>query len=750
MVDSEGTQEVTVKRACISCGREFAGNLTVCPEDNTPLTVLAHDRDIGSVIGDRYEILGIVGKGGMGRVYKARHRLMKRIVAIKMLYPNLVSTSSTLKRFQQEAQATSTLSHPNILTVYDFGLTDDGQPYLVMDFLEGISLADVLQEEGNLEVDRCLRIFYQAAAGLAHAHSKGVVHRDLKPSNLMLVNLDENPDFVKIVDFGIAKMMSLDPTEAEPLTRTGEVFGSPMYMSPEQCRGQQLDLRTDIYSLGCVIYRALTGLSPFIGHDQLECMFKQVNERPGSFTEVCPDLFISEELEAVVFKMLEKAPDSRYQTMSEVRQALEAFLPDFKTMTTVSPVRQTTEQPVVSVDKVAITGSTGKLETTSVDNSQAAAASNDKAAVSPPVSLSTTEIPGPTLDPPPAGGFLNKRWLIRAGIGAVLGIAGAWFMINQSQKSASTLESTGKDQAKNVATVTAPATAGAKTQEEMQFDVNLKAAQALFDKGNYNQSESYAVEAMKMTKTFPHSEKQVVACANLLGAINYAQGQYDDAAAYLKSCLRYAQLAYGDKSVEVAAVKTMLGRSWAATKDYSQARIVLEQALSTRQGLLGNSDLTVADTLSALADVDLRQGKADDAITRLTRALEIREVTQGKESLDVANACNDLAQAYQLKRSFGKALDLYKQALEIRQKKLPADSPTIADSYLCIGSLCEETGQVEQAKTLYQSALRIQEGSLAPGSPRLADTKRRLEELTSGKKHNTGSLQRSFRSMLAK
>lgn len=305
----------------MTCGKEFDWETMVCPDDNTPLTAIGEeDQMVGTVLADRYEILEVIGGGGMGLVYKARHKLMNRIVAIKMLHKHMISSKDTLKRFQLEAQAASCLSLPNILTVYDFGLTGEGQPYMVMDYLEGTSLADVLENEHHVEPDRAVNIFIQACAGLAHAHQKGVLHRDIKPSNIMLVNFGDQADFVKIVDFGIAKLLNQGVGE---LTKTGEVYGSPSYMSPEQCRGKETDARSDIYSMGCVMYRTLSGRPVFSGEDIIELLFKQVSEPPAPFDA---DLNIPPDLEVVIFKALAKDPADRYQNMNEFKEALEKYV----------------------------------------------------------------------------------------------------------------------------------------------------------------------------------------------------------------------------------------------------------------------------------------------------------------------------------------------------------------------------------------------------------------------------------------
>jgi len=192
-----------------------------------------------------------------------------------------------------------------------------------MDYLEGINLASLLDSEKRVEVPRAVDMFLQMSSALAHAHSKDIIHRDVKPSNIMLVEFEGRKDFVKLVDFGIAKVLNPANPEAENLTRTGEVFGSPLYMSPEQCKGMKLDARADIYSLGAVMYRVVTGKSIFSTTDPLETMFKQVSEMPLGFKDVCPDCEIPDKLEAVIFKCLEKERENRYQTMSDLRADLQ-------------------------------------------------------------------------------------------------------------------------------------------------------------------------------------------------------------------------------------------------------------------------------------------------------------------------------------------------------------------------------------------------------------------------------------------
>lgn len=277
----------------------------------------------GSKIGDRYEIESVIGEGGMGLVYSARHSMVGKKVAVKMLHQNLTSDGLAVQRFHQEARAASALDHPNLVNIFDFGVTPSGSPYLVMDFIDGVSLSDLIDGTA-LEVSRAVKIFMQVCDALAVAHDKGVVHRDLKPSNIMLVKTLDGSDFVKLLDFGIAKCLDekLDPR----LTRTGELFGTPLYMSPEQCRGLPLDARADIYALGCVLYEALSGEPAFLAETVLDVLNRQVNETPSRAPFIRPGREIPLRLEQIIYKTLEKEASQRYQSVLELKRDLQGLL----------------------------------------------------------------------------------------------------------------------------------------------------------------------------------------------------------------------------------------------------------------------------------------------------------------------------------------------------------------------------------------------------------------------------------------
>jgi serine/threonine protein kinase len=286
----------------------------------------AVDPMVGTVIANKYEVISLVGRGGMSQVYKARNKQVGSIVAIKTLKQDLMSDEELFARFCREAKAVQTLTHPNIVTMHEFGVTLEGQPFMAMDYLEGQTLGDIIEDSERIGVKRLLRIFTQVCDALGHAHAHKIIHRDIKPGNIMVVNTANETDVVKIFDFGFAKLLEKPGRKVQALTQLGDVLGTPLYMSPEQSAGKTLDSRSDIYAVGCVMYEALTGRAPLIGDNVLDTMQKQINEKPVALDTVRPDLFIPEPMQAILFKTLEKDPANRYQSMTDLKRDLEVLL----------------------------------------------------------------------------------------------------------------------------------------------------------------------------------------------------------------------------------------------------------------------------------------------------------------------------------------------------------------------------------------------------------------------------------------
>ena len=284
-------------------------------------SALKTDALIGKVIAGRYEVIARIGAGGMGAVYKAKQIGMDRNVGTKVMLREYTQDEKIVKRFKVEALAVSRLNHPNTVRIYDFGQMDTGDLYIAMEFLDGKPLDDLLNQSGPLSVSLALHIIKQVAAGLAEAHSKGIIHRDLKPENIFLVSVGNDPYFVKILDFGVAKLKEADQ-KLGTLTQSGAIFGTPKYMAPEQCRGQEVDGRTDIYAMGVILYQLLAGQTPFSGDSPLAIMLQHVQNEPKPPTLLKPELDIPEEVENIVMKCLKKDPAERYQSAGEFLAAI--------------------------------------------------------------------------------------------------------------------------------------------------------------------------------------------------------------------------------------------------------------------------------------------------------------------------------------------------------------------------------------------------------------------------------------------
>ncbi|MBH25437.1 MAG: hypothetical protein CMH57_13520 [Myxococcales bacterium] len=272
---------------------------------------------IGETIANRYRIISRIGAGGMGVVYKGDQAAMDRKIAIKVL-PRDLDDESLIERFRREARAASQLRHPNTITLYDFGLHEEIL-YIAMEFLDGISLNQAMKA-GPMPAGRVINIVIQTLRSLAEAHKKGIVHRDIKPDNVFLIRLDGTPDFVKVLDFGVAK---LTKSEDKTLTQAGMIFGTPKYMSPEQARSKPTGPRSDLYAVGIMAYEMLTGQVPFDADDHVSILLKHCTEPVPSFAEINPDVEVPEDLGQVIVRSLAKKPEDRFQDAEEMIQALE-------------------------------------------------------------------------------------------------------------------------------------------------------------------------------------------------------------------------------------------------------------------------------------------------------------------------------------------------------------------------------------------------------------------------------------------
>lgn len=313
-------------KVCPSCGKNFGDDVRFCPEEGTLLidmqssSKLPEDLTGYRLFGD-YVLKKKLGEGGMGAVYLGENTAIDQRIAIKVLHPESAGSDEIIQRFNREARAISRLTHPNTIRVFIFGKTSDPLIYLAMEYVDGKSLRDVIFKEKHLTELRAINIMRQTLHALAEAHDLGVVHRDLKPDNIMLTKFRGVDDFVKVLDFGIAKVQEKDGEEQRKLTQAGVVYGTPEYLSPEQAKGKNIDHRSDLYAMGIILYEMVTGQVPFNGNTPLAILTGHVYQKPAEPSSIRGDL--SPGMQQIIMKALEKDANNRYQNAMEFLEDLE-------------------------------------------------------------------------------------------------------------------------------------------------------------------------------------------------------------------------------------------------------------------------------------------------------------------------------------------------------------------------------------------------------------------------------------------
>lgn len=316
-----GRPNPTDARFCAGCGHRFRG------EEAEPEPEHIADPLLGRTIADRYRIDQVIGRGGMGIVYRVEHVRIGKMMAMKLLHGELARDKDVVKRFRREADAVSKLDHQNTVQVFDFGRSE-GLMYLVMELLAGKDLGVIVELERALPFERVARIATQIAGSVAQAHARGIVHRDLKPENVRILADGAEPDFVKVMDFGLAKLRENEEASSASITRAGLIVGTPYYMAPEQIRGEATDPRTDVYALGALMYKCLAGVPPFWASTPVGVLTKHLTDAviPPSEKTIRPDIPIPKEAEAIVLRAMEKDPRARHESMDELRSELLSWL----------------------------------------------------------------------------------------------------------------------------------------------------------------------------------------------------------------------------------------------------------------------------------------------------------------------------------------------------------------------------------------------------------------------------------------
>ncbi len=354
-------------RACPTCGQKYLGNEEFCPQDGSTLVDLdaaeGNDALVGTTVDNRYRIEKKIGEGGMGIVYLATHAVIGKKCAVKVLSGQNTGESEVAQRFVQEARAAAAIGNEHIIDITDFGQLPDSTAYFVMELLDGQPLQKAVESPENMTVDRVLHILIQCCEALSAAHNSNIVHRDLKPDNVFLVTKGDDPDFVKVLDFGIAKVAR----ESGRLTRTGMIVGTPQYMSPEQAAGTNMDARTDIYSLGIIMYEMLTGHVPFEADTFMGVLTKHLYEEPIPPRRLVPPINVPSVLESVLLKSIAKKPEKRYQSMADLKQDLVA-VKEGKTPAIIYSQMRDTSLSTIPPSPAEVVGAEKKKPVSTIDD----------------------------------------------------------------------------------------------------------------------------------------------------------------------------------------------------------------------------------------------------------------------------------------------------------------------------------------------------------------------------------------------
>ncbi len=470
---------------------------------------------------ERYSIIGELGSGGMGTVLKATHVQLNKPVAIKVLNMELIKDRTSLSRFETEAKAGGQLSHPNLVAVFDFGYTIDGEPFFVMEYVEGFSLSELVKRSGKCSSSDFVFVFGQALKALNYIHKKNVIHRDIKSSNIMLQFI-EGDRYVKLLDFGIAKVLADTGVTMQQLTATGEAVGSPLYMSPEQCKGSHVDARSDIYSLGCVMHECFAGYPPFRGGNAMQTIHMHLNDSPAPLAGLCrseQELLIA----SLIHKCILKRPDDRFQSAAELGMHLEQIA-------NVGARVQGIQRPAANVD----------------------AANRWKRSGKPTAEQSTGIAPGQTVsgmhqsirpesqDPFRASGIHEK------------------FRVEQTQ--ASGLSQTLRKSSMAPGSSNTPGGLAPQGQAEPDpannklvdlWNLHNVTGQQSMVNGNFYEAERHFMQAVELAEQLGRTDERLPHSLNRLGGCLKAQGRYDEAEKNYLKAIEIREISVGAMSKEM-------------------------------------------------------------------------------------------------------------------------------------------------------------------------------------------------------
>lgn len=705
-----------------------------------------------------YKLIDVLGEGGMGVVYLAEQTTpVRRRVALKLLKPGMDS-KQVIARFESERQALAVMDHPNIARVLDSGVAPDGRPYFVMELVHGTPLTDYADTH-RLSTSERIRLFIDVCHAVLHAHHKGVIHRDLKPSNVMVAVGEAGP-VVKVIDFGIAKAVGLGLTTRTLVTRAGQLLGTPEYMSPEQAEmsGLDVDTRTDIYSLGVMLYELIVGVLPFdlsakpdyvISHTLREQEVPRPSTRLTSLGTTLPTVAryrgttpetlrkeLRGDLDWIILKAMAKDRTHRYDTAKGLANDLQRHLDDEPVVArppstrdrVVKFVRRNrTGVAAAAVATVAILLGAAGATLGFVHARQAQARAEQEAATARQVTdflvdLFRVSDPGEAL-----GSTITAREVLDRGADRIRGELGG-----QPAVQARLMRTMG-DVYRNLGllreaetllhdAVTALNGAGGRGQEELALALHrLGAVQA--DMGRLEAAEETLGRALEIEERPGHAEDvQLAGILGTLGAVYLATGRAAEAEPLLRRAMTLQERLLGTGHPDVARTISNLAALYTAQRRLDEALPPLLRAAEALERGLGPSHPSLGSVLSNLGAVHYHAGRYDEAESAYTRAHEILEVTLRPDHPRMAPVVNNLGEIYWIRGEYEKAEAYLLRALAMKEATWGPDHADVATTVKMLGNVYRDMGRLAEAEPFYQRALRIREAAVGPTDAFIAET----------------------------
>ncbi len=741
------------------------------------------DLSFGTIVDNRYQLIEHLGQGGMGTVFKTRELGLERIIALKLLHPSLVGDTESQQRFKREGKVLSELNHPNILIFYRFGVWGDAFPYIAMEFVQGQSLSAVIGEQG-ISPNRVVAIGLQICAAMEHAHRHKVIHRDLKPSNIMLC-LQPTADTVKIVDFGLARVLPDANATSRQWTQTGSVIGSVHYMSPEQCLGKKADVRSDIYSLGCLLYEAVTGCRPLDADNPIGLMHLHATQMPEPISKRLGDAMTPAGLNNVLVRSMMKDPAQRYQSMAAMQEDLSLVLSG-QGGSIDDPGKATKSSGRFSImPGVGVLCALLFLILASILGYCILLRNHNNEEMA----VLSTHVPGPlgaehfkNL----GDGFIKqckfpeaelafKRALDivekkadsdRSTLRVLVTRLGYSYRAQGKQADARSsftrALSIGKtipefDNANLLVSLGNVCTAQGRYREA---EVIYKKALTIMEKNpgrdtssllvclsdtyrgqaRYAEAAALSLQVLALCSKKPQGDRSYYTfCLGHLGSVYQEQRKYAEAEALYKRALAVGEKELGRDSCDLVCGLVQLGGAYREDRKYAEAEASYKRSLVISEKTPGSDSSNLLLSLRQLAEVYQEQGKNSQAESLYMRVLGISEKIPGPDSSELLHSLRQLAGAYQKEGKYGEAESLFKRALDISEKTPGPDNSNLLQSLKDLSRAYKDQGNIAAAEQLFKAAMAIIENDPGQGESSLpfyitnshptSNTKKSAEEL---------------------